>query len=199
MYIVGAGDLGITASDLDKNLTQIFRIASSWGAIVLIDEADVFMEQRSVHDLQRNAIVAVFLCHLEYVARVFLLRNPVSKYYYLHRYFQGTHFLTTNRVKTFDKAFQSRIHLSLRYPDLDPGARRKIWVAFLKKATAGGQDRLAVSEAEIEHLSEWDVNGRQIKNIVWIASIIASDSDKKQLPGYKLLVFVLDTMAQFDE
>lgn len=83
MYIVGAGDLGITASDLDKNLTQIFRIASSWGAIVLIDEADVFMEQRSVHDLQRNAIVSVFLRHLEYVARVFLLRNPVSKYYYL--------------------------------------------------------------------------------------------------------------------
>lgn len=83
MYIVGAGDLGITASDLDKNLTQIFRIVSSWGAIVLIDEADVFMEQRSVHDLQRNAIVAVFLRHLEYVARVFLLRNPVSKYYYL--------------------------------------------------------------------------------------------------------------------
>lgn len=83
MYIVGAGDLGITASDLDKNLTQIFRIASSCGAIVLIDEADVFMEQRSVHDLQRNAIVAVFLRHLEYVARVFLLRYPVSKYYYL--------------------------------------------------------------------------------------------------------------------
>lgn len=82
MYIVGAGDLGITASDLDKNLMQIFRIASSWGAIVLIDEADVFMEQRSVHDLQRNAIVAVFLRHLEYVARVFLLRNPISKYYY---------------------------------------------------------------------------------------------------------------------
>lgn len=80
MYIVGAGDLGITASDLDKNLTQIFRIG---GAIVLIDEADVFMEERSVHDLQRNAIVAVFLRHLEYVARVFLLRNPVSKYYYL--------------------------------------------------------------------------------------------------------------------
>lgn len=83
MYIVGAGDLGITASDLDKNLTQIFRIASSWGAIVLIDEADVFMEQRSVHDLQRNAIVAVFLRHLEYVARVFLLRYPVSRYSYL--------------------------------------------------------------------------------------------------------------------
>lgn len=107
--------------------------------------------------------------------------------------------MTTNRVKTFDKAFQSRIHLSLRYPDLDSEARRKIWIAFLKKATAGGQDRHAVSEAEIEHLSERVVNGRQIKNVVWIASSLAFGSDKKQLSGYELLVFVLDTMAQFDE
>ena len=67
LYIVGAGDLGITASALDSNLTQIFNISSSWGAVVLIDEADVFLEERSVHDLQRNAIVAVFLRQLECV------------------------------------------------------------------------------------------------------------------------------------
>ncbi len=30
-----------------------------------IDEADVFMEQRSVHDLDRNALVAIFLRQLE--------------------------------------------------------------------------------------------------------------------------------------
>ena len=28
-------------------------------AIVLIDEADVFLEERSLHDLKRNAMVAV--------------------------------------------------------------------------------------------------------------------------------------------
>lgn len=67
LYIVGAGDLGITATELDNNLTQIFSVSSSWGAVVLIDEADVFLEERSVHDLQRNAVVAVFLRQLEYV------------------------------------------------------------------------------------------------------------------------------------
>lgn len=68
---MGAGDLGTTASELDDNLTQIFSISSSWGAVVLIDEADVFLEERSVHDLQRNAVVAVFLRQLEYVAKLF--------------------------------------------------------------------------------------------------------------------------------
>ena len=52
---MGAGDLGTNAFDLDKNLTEIFNISSNWGAVVLIDEADVFMEQRSIHELERNA------------------------------------------------------------------------------------------------------------------------------------------------
>jgi hypothetical protein len=58
---VGAGDLGTKATDLDKELQNVFELATSWKAIVLIDEADVFLEQRSLHELERNAMVAVFL------------------------------------------------------------------------------------------------------------------------------------------
>jgi hypothetical protein len=58
---VGAGDLGTRATDLDKELQNVFELATSWKAIVLIDEADVFLEQRSLHELERNAMVAVFL------------------------------------------------------------------------------------------------------------------------------------------
>ena len=46
-------------------LTRIFSAATKWGAVVLIDEADVFLEKRSLHDLHRNAMVAVFLRQLE--------------------------------------------------------------------------------------------------------------------------------------
>lgn len=59
LYIVGAGDLGTTASTLDAALERVFDVATAWKAIVLIDEADVFLEQRSLHDLERNAMVAV--------------------------------------------------------------------------------------------------------------------------------------------
>ena len=65
--MVGSGDLGTTASALDTALSSILDLASSWKAIVLIDEADVFLERRDVHDLLRNAMVAVFLRQLEYV------------------------------------------------------------------------------------------------------------------------------------
>lgn len=50
---------------LDANLTRIFSMSSAWDAVVLIDEADVFLEERSLHDLERNAMVAVFLRQLE--------------------------------------------------------------------------------------------------------------------------------------
>lgn len=59
LYVVGGGDLGTRAADLDAALERVFDIATSWRAIVLIDEADVFLERRSLHDLERNAMVAV--------------------------------------------------------------------------------------------------------------------------------------------
>lgn len=62
---MSAGDLGITAASVDGALTMISKISSAWRAFVLIDEADVFMEERSLNDLQRNAVVAVFLRQLE--------------------------------------------------------------------------------------------------------------------------------------
>ena len=47
--------------------------------------------------------------------------------------FQDIMFLTTNRVTTFDEAFQSRIHFTMKYDDLSPKAREKIWETFLRR------------------------------------------------------------------
>ena len=52
LYVVGGDDLGTTAASLDSALERIFDVATAWKAIVLIDEADVFLEQRSLHDLE---------------------------------------------------------------------------------------------------------------------------------------------------
>src|SRR6202012_1302752 len=79
LYMVSAGDLGTEPTKLEKELQNILDIAHSWGAILLLDEADVFLEQRSIHDIHRNALVSIFLRLLEY--------------------FQGILFLTTNRVE----------------------------------------------------------------------------------------------------
>lgn len=105
--MVSVGELGTRMDRLDRNLAQILDIAHTWRAVLLIDEADVFLEQWEVRDVGRNALVSIFLRILEY--------------------FQGILFLTTNRVTTFDEAFQSRIHIGLRYGKLDIKAKKGIW------------------------------------------------------------------------
>lgn len=172
LYVVGAGDLGTNAASLDAKLSQIFDIGHSWNAVVLIDEADVFLEERSVHDLDRNALVAVFLRQLEY--------------------FAGILFLTTNRVKTFDPAFASRIHVALRYNDLDGGTKDAIWKAFLGKVRVAD----TLGEKEWEILKTKNVNGRQIKNAVKTAQALAHN--QRENLTFKHINHVLEMMEQFE-
>lgn len=56
--VLTSSDIGTDPVEVEKNLTREFKKAKSWNAILLIDEADVFMEQRSTRDLTRNSLVA---------------------------------------------------------------------------------------------------------------------------------------------
>ncbi|CZS92550.1 uncharacterized protein RAG0_03160 [Rhynchosporium agropyri] len=47
---VSAGELGTTAETVEMRLPRIFKRASRWKAVLLLDEADVLLEQRSSHD-----------------------------------------------------------------------------------------------------------------------------------------------------
>ena len=67
-------------------------------------------------------------------------------------------FLTTNRVATFDMAFQSRIHFSIRF---GRDAKKKIWKTFLGRVKV----RANISEKEIDGLSEKKINGRQVRRV----------------------------------
>lgn len=66
LYVMSAGDLGTNASTVERSLKDILRMVPKWGAVLLLDEADVFMEARSTTDLQRNELVSIFLRMLEY-------------------------------------------------------------------------------------------------------------------------------------
>lgn len=58
LYVLNTGELGVTPHSVESNLTTALKLATRWGAIVLIDEADVFLEQRTIHDLTRNSLVS---------------------------------------------------------------------------------------------------------------------------------------------
>ncbi|KAL1749228.1 P-loop containing nucleoside triphosphate hydrolase protein [Schizophyllum fasciatum] len=155
LYAVSSGELGTHASDLEDKLARILDVAAVWKAVLLLDEADVFLEKRSLHDIERNALVSTFLRLLEY--------------------YQGILFLTTNRVQSFDEAFQSRIHVALKYNDLGEESRRMVWRNFLGKLGSG---RIAVSEADYEELSKCELNGREIKNAIRTAKSLADAEDE---------------------
>lgn len=71
-----SADVGITAEDVEKNLDANFKLAKKWGALLLIDEADIYLERRSETDLTRNSLVAAFLRALEiYDGILFLTTN----------------------------------------------------------------------------------------------------------------------------
>jgi len=58
LYTVSSGDLGVDAAAVERTLLDALELAAGWNAIVLIDDADIFLEQRSNHDLQRNGLVS---------------------------------------------------------------------------------------------------------------------------------------------
>lgn len=138
---ISAGEIGTTAEKLEAQLPLIFQRAEKWNAVLLLDEADVFLEQRSPHDVHRNAMISIFLREL--------------------KYYQGIMFLTTNRVKEIDDAIASRIHLPLKYKSLGLNARRGIWKSFLKKAITRENSSCYNSE-ELEILARKDFNDRQV-------------------------------------
>jgi SpoVK/Ycf46/Vps4 family AAA+-type ATPase len=158
LYMVSAGDLGTESTKLEKELQNVLDIAHSWGAILLLDEADVFLEQRSIHDIHRNALVSIFLRQLEY--------------------FQGILFLTTNRVETFDAAFVSRIHLSLRFQNLTTKAKRTVWKLFIDRVKNQDNQQIStITDQDFNDLARREVNGRQIKNLVRAAQALAVHED----------------------
>ena len=65
LYSVTSGELGTNVDNLEQKLVHILEIAEKLNAVVLIDEADVFMEKRTTDNIKRNAMVGVFLRLLE--------------------------------------------------------------------------------------------------------------------------------------
>ncbi|KAL9623850.1 MAG: hypothetical protein Q9160_001842 [Pyrenula sp. 1 TL-2023] len=178
--------LGTSMAELNKynspwyfeyRLKQVLQYATKWKAIILLDEADVFLEARKddVPDAaDRNALVAVFLRYLEY--------------------FSGIVFLTTNRIHVFDAAMKSRIHLTIGYslPDLE--MRRMIWTVSLKAVDEGHID-IDIDDA-IDSFVQEKLNGREITNSINTAQTLARF--KKEPLRIEHIETVLGVRQDFD-
>ena len=177
LYRVTCGDIGTDAESVEKYMESVLLIGTIWQCVVLLDEADVFLEERQVTDLARNALVSVFLRVLEY--------------------YDGILILTTNRVGTFDEAFKSRIQLAVHYPPLKEEGRHEIWLNFLeilkKKDVNMDYDVLRL---KVGTLSRMNFNGRQIRNNLWTAAQLAKYREERL--GYAHLQQVVKISQEFE-
>ena len=156
LFYLQAEDLGINAAVLGANIKKVFEMATEWEAVILLDEADVFMAERHPQDIARNELVSIFLRELEY--------------------YRGIIFLTTNLYSTIDTAFRSRVSLHLLFNSLSPDARVVVWRKFLDRLPAaasaslkgkdGEADEVDVTDEDLTELSAWQLNGREIKTAV---------------------------------
>ncbi|KAI5836754.1 P-loop containing nucleoside triphosphate hydrolase protein [Morchella snyderi] len=140
LYSISSSELGSMPSELDRNLTKILRQGTLWNAVLLLDEADVFLEQRTSFDVKRNSLVSIFLRQLEY--------------------YKGIIVLTSNRVETFDKALESRVHFNLRFKELDTGSRKRLWSYFIT------EHNHLFADPHLTDLSQLKFNGRMIQHAV---------------------------------
>jgi AAA+ superfamily predicted ATPase len=153
LYRVHSGQLGLNVAAMEIALKDILTRAQRWGAVMLIDEADVYIKRRD-DNITMNAVVGVFLRVLEY--------------------FNGLLFLTTNRIDDIDEAIISRCIAMIRFYPPQNDARRKIWQVMTE------QFNLEVDAALIEQLVVMfpTGTGRDIKGL---AKLTAKFCHQKQL------------------
>lgn len=145
LYVLEFGELGTTVDAIERNLANVFSRVVRWRAVLQFDECEIFLSHRG-DDLERSAIVGIFLRMLDY--------------------YEGLLFLTTNRPEVLDHAVHSRVMLRLDYPDLTDATRQDVWRTMLKAAG------MSVSDADLAIIATEKLNGRQIRNRVRLARIL---------------------------
>lgn len=154
LYRVHSGQLGLNVAAMETALKDVLTRAQRWGAVMLIDEADVYIKRRD-DNIAMNAVVGVFLRVLEY--------------------FNGLLFLTTNRVDDIDEAIVSRCIALIKFHPPEADDRRKIWRVMTE------QFALAVDPPLIDELVDLfpAATGRDIKGL---AKLVAKFCHQKQVP-----------------
>lgn len=147
LYAVQCSQLGTNEEELENKLTTVLGRATRWGAILLIDEADVYIYERGT-DIGQNAIVGVFLRLLEY--------------------YGGILFLTTNRDTIIDDAILSRVTAHVRYDVPADEKAVETWKVLLEQYDV---DYLVSKDCAKAFPG---ISGRSVRQLIKLARIMAA-------------------------
>lgn len=152
LYELQCSQLGISPPEVEENLRDALLRARRWNAVLLINEADVFVRARG-SDIVQNAIVGVFLRLLENL--------------------YGVCFLTTNMGTIIDDAINSRalVHLEYKYPD----ASERIDLFRIQSQI----QKINAPETAYESFAQkHQLSGRDIRQLVKLAKLLTLQRGK---------------------
>jgi len=146
LYSVQCSQLGLKPDEVEQNLRIILQRANRWNAVLLLDEADVYIRKRG-RDLQHNAIVGVFLRVLENASCILVM--------------------TTNLADQTDDAIASRCIIRMSYDLPTAEKQTEIW------RNLAAVNKIDLSTATIAEFVKKHpkVSGRDVKNVLKLASI----------------------------
>lgn len=159
LYMIQCAQLGQDVNEIEKNLAATITRAFRLGAILQLDEADVYIRARGL-DMRHNAIVGAFLRVLEY-----------SK---------GIIILTTNLADSIDDAIESRCIVHMRFNRPKVQYRKGVWETQTKLWDYD------LTEEELQHLAEWSkgYSGRDIKSSARLMHIVLTGGFESQFTKF---------------
>lgn len=173
LYCVQSSQLGVDADDLEYELKKVLARATRWKAILLIDEADVYIHERG-SDINQNAVVRVFLRLLEY--------------------YKGILFLTTNRSTMIDDAIASRATARIRYQYPNATDLKSIWKIISRNSNIDIEEEVINSAIQLFPR----LSGRDVKNTIKLAHLMSLD-DKSKITIEKIAHVIRFKQTEYSE
>jgi len=163
LYVVQCSQLGIDVDTVEKRLRVVMRRAQRWNALLLLDEADVYIHERG-DDMEQNAVIGIFLRVLEY--------------------YRGVLFMTSNRGDIIDDAIMSRATAWIKYvrPETTDEVRQLFQI--LSEQFQVKFKSAKVIEAMIGEYPR--LSGREIRNVLKLVRLL-SLKEKKPVDEAMLL------------
>ncbi|XXG94685.1 hypothetical protein Hte_000942 [Hypoxylon texense] len=176
LYCVSGGELSTDLSILETRLDEIIELTRRWDAVSVIDEVDLLLCRKNSASIDRSAIAAVSIRKIEY--------------------FQGVLFLVTNRKADLDAAIQSKIQVTISYPDLTEKTRFDIWRNLIEANKSVVTDNSWTDDV-FSLLGKLDLNGRIIRNILRTA-VAYANADNSEL-GFRHVWAIIKAELKDDE
>lgn len=183
LYTTSCSEIATTPEALEKSLEQILHFGRVWKCVILLEEAEIFLEKRTLGDSKRNALISVFTRKLES--------------------YNGVIILTSSNINSMDEVLRSRIQLSLHYGPLNLAQRSQIWETHLAQLESleslFNPSAINISElrANLSMIVKYKLNGFEIGHAVRTARQLAL---WKGVPmGLEEVQYAVSVAGRFDD